>query len=88
MLSCQKLSSGCDLTLSNMSKNFSRLHFEIFFSEICFGISCKLSLGDNLHEMSEPISWKKYQFVVCWSSAEIAQRLVMVYFSHSLGKFR
>ena len=25
-----------------------------------FDISCKLSLGDNLHEMSKPISWEKY----------------------------
>ena len=63
------------LKLNILGNNFSRRHFEIFIScfsqQIVFGISYKLFLGDNLHEVSEPIFWikneKKYNsFVVCW----------------------
>ena len=25
-----------------------------------------VSNGDNLYEMSNPVFWEKYQFVICW----------------------
>ena len=64
---------GTLLVLSMLGKIFRRRHFELFiliFShKIGFEISCKLSHGDNLHEISKPISWEKLekynQFIVC-----------------------
>ena len=61
-----------------LDKKFSRRHTEIFFlfsQKTGFDISCKLSpLGDNLHEMSKPVFWKKINL----SSAEFAQKVVKV----------
>ena len=37
-----------------------------------------VSIGDNLHEMSNPVSGKKYENVINLSSAELAQRVVKV----------
>ena len=43
-----------------LGKNFIRLwiFFFNFSQQIGFGISCKLYIGDNLHEMSKPIFWE------------------------------
>ena len=52
---------------------FNRRHFDFFFLKTGFDISCKVSPGDNLHELSKPILWenkKKKYFKV--SSAEFA----------------
>ena len=37
-----------------------------------------VSNGDNLHEMSNPVSWKKKNIRKNLSSAELAQRMVKV----------
>ena len=61
-------------------KNFNRQRFEIlflFFPEV-FDISCKLSRGETLHEVSNPIFWEKNQKRIRFSSAELAQRVVLV----------
>ena len=47
-----------------LGKNFGRCHFKIsliFFQKI--GIDISFSFGDNLHEISNTIFWKKIQFV-------------------------
>ena len=47
------------LTLCMLGKNFSRRHFEIFFLFFLENRTCHfmqiVSLGDNLHEESDPI---------------------------------
>ena len=55
-----------------LGKNFSNeilnyFYFVLFFlQKIGFDISCKLS-GDNLHEMSKPISGEnKKNIINCW----------------------
>ena len=69
MHTCNKLK----LTLSMLWKNFSRHHFEIFFT---FSPENRIrhfmqivSIGDNLHAMSNPIFWEKqekiFENVVC-----------------------
>ena len=56
--------------LCMLGKIFSRWHFDIFFLENSIWQSVRIiSLGDNLHEVSDPIfkeKQEKYQFVVCW----------------------
>ena len=51
------------LTLSNLSKKFSRRHFEIFFLSFpenrLWHLMQTVSLGDSLHEMSKPIWLEK-----------------------------
>ena len=37
-----------------------------------------VSAGDNLHEMSKPIFWEKYENISSLSSAELAQRVLRV----------
>ena len=44
-----------------------------------------VSIGDNLHEMSNPVFWEKWekyhQFAFCWiiqESGELSKRVVMV----------
>ena len=51
------------LTLSTLSKIFSIQHIEIFFlffpeSRICRFMQI-VSIGDNLHEMLNPVFWEK-----------------------------
>ena len=52
-----------DLTLSTLGKIFSRRHFEIFFlffpENRIWHFMQIVSLGDNLHEMSNPVFWEK-----------------------------
>ena len=64
------------LTFRMLGKNFSRRYFEIFFlffprkQDLTFYANC-ITNGDNLHNVSNPVSWEKYhQFVVCWISPE------------------
>ena len=45
-----------DLMLCMLGKNFSRLHFKIFFA--LFFANC-VSSGDILHKISNPIFWEK-----------------------------
>ena len=51
------------LTLSTLGKIFSRRHFEIFFlfftENRIWHFMQIVSLGDNLHEMSNPVFWEK-----------------------------
>ena len=35
-----------------------------------------VSSGDNLHDMSNPVFWEKYENTANLSSAELAQRVV------------
>ena len=64
---------------SMLGKNFSR-HFEIFF--LCYPENwlCHfkpiLSLGDTLHEMSKPFSWKNKKKYFKMSSAELVRSVV------------
>ena len=38
-----------------------------------------VSTGDNLHEMSKPVSWKKmYKNIIYLSSAELDKRVVLM----------
>ena len=57
------LSSWYGLTLSTLGKIFSRRHFEIFFlffsENRIWHFMQIVSLGDNLHEMSNPVFWEK-----------------------------
>ena len=61
-------------------KIFSRLHFELMFFFVfffCFFFLQKT--GNNLHEMSNPVSWEKNKKnITNLSSAELAQRMVKV----------
>ena len=54
---------GAMLTLSTLGKIFSRRHFEIFFlffsENRIWHFMQIVSLGDNLHEMSNPVFWEK-----------------------------
>ena len=51
---------GCSvylsLTLCTLDKIFSRRHLEIFFS---YFFMQTISIGDSLHEMSNPVFWEK-----------------------------
>ena len=63
------------LTLSTLDKIFSRRHIEIIFlffpENQIWQFMQVVSIGDNLHEMSNPVFWEKYhQFVVSWISPE------------------
>ena len=68
------------LTFRMLGKNFSRRYFEIFFlffprkQDLSFYANC-IRNGDNLHNVSNPVSWKN---IINLSSAELAQRVVMV----------
>ena len=55
------------LMLCILGKNFSRRYFEIYFLFLPENRFWHLMKIVSLHEMSEPVFWKKYhQFVVCW----------------------
>ena len=76
------------LMLSMLGKNFSRQLSEILFSYFSqktgFDISCRLSSGDNLHEMANPIFWKKGdKNIISLSSAACAQRVLK--FKHQIA---
>ena len=51
-----------------------------FFQKTGFDISANniVSHGNNLHELSNPVSWKNKKNIVNLSSAELAQRVVKV----------
>ena len=69
---------ACWVNISaDILKFFVLLCFVVFFQKIDFDILCKLSPGDNLHEMSKPIFWKK-KYIISLLSDELAQRLVKV----------
>ena len=53
-------------------------YFSYFSQKIGFGSSCNMSYGDNLHEMPKSIFWENKKNIVSLSSAEFAQRVVMV----------
>ena len=58
------------LTLSTLGKIFSR-HFDFLFLFFPGNrIWNFMQIVSNLHEMLNPVSWEKYQFVVCWISQE------------------
>ena len=64
------------LTLSTLGKIFSRRYIEIFFLIFSQKTGFEISIGDNLHEISNPVfrekkkKKKNHQFVVCWISPE------------------
>ena len=47
-----------------------------------------VSYGDNLHEMSNPIFWKKIRNIINLSSAENGQRVVKVKLQKVKGKMK
>ena len=51
-----------------------------FFQKIGSDMSCELSPGDNLHEMSNPLSWEKSEKknIMNLSFAEFACRVVKI----------
>ena len=71
------------LRLSTLGKIFSRRHFEIFFliffPENRFWHFMQIvSIGDNLHEMSNPVMGKNKKNITDLSSAEYAERVVRI----------
>ena len=46
-------------TPSKISSDDILKYFSYFSQKIEFHISCKLSLGDNLLEMTNPVFWEK-----------------------------
>ena len=75
------LKYGC-FTLSTLGKIFSRRHMEIvflFFPENRIWHFMQIvSLGDNLHEISNPGFWENKKIIINLSSAELAKRVVKV----------
>ena len=59
---CARVVIGA-LTLSTLGKIFSRRHFEIFFlffpENGSWHFMQIVSLGDNLHDMSNSVFWEK-----------------------------
>ena len=70
------------LTLSTLGKIFSRRYFVIYFlfspENWIWQLMQIVSIGDNLHEMSDHILWKNKKNINHLSSAKIAQRVVKV----------
>ena len=54
---------------ANLKKQDLTFHANCFSQKTGFDISCKLS-GDNLHKMSNPVSWENKKNISKMSSAE------------------
>ena len=66
------------LMLSMLGKIFSRPHFESFFFFIFPRKQDLASLGDNLHEMPNPVFWENKKNIISLSSAGFAHSMVKV----------
>ena len=71
------------VTLSVLGKLFSRRQLESVFIFIFKKTGIRrfmliFSIGDNLHEMSNPVFRGKSEYIINLSSAEIIQRVIKV----------
>ena len=64
------------INTSTLGKIFSSRYFEIFFlffpENRVWHFMQVVSIGDNLHEMSQPVIWENKKNVISLSSAEFA----------------